>query len=95
MGVVTERLPVLLTREQKSAIARKAKESNMTMGEFLRRAAEAYRPDEDDTRFSGMIEQVRKTSIEATAALDNALSFVAASQKRIAALEARARRRRR
>lgn len=95
MGVVTERLPILLTREQKSAIARKARESNMTMGEFLRRAAEAYRPDEDDARYAGMIEQVRKTAVEATAALDNALSFVAASQKRIAALEARARRRRR
>lgn len=95
MGVVSERLPVLLTREQKTAISRKAREAKMTMGEFLRRAAEAYRPDEDEARLAGMVEQVKKTAREANAALDDALSYVTASNKRIAALEARARKRRR
>jgi len=32
----SERIPVLLTREQKARLAKRAKAANLTMGEFVR-----------------------------------------------------------
>jgi len=34
----SERIPVLLTREQKARLAKRAKAANLTMGEFVRRS---------------------------------------------------------
>ncbi len=83
----TERIPVLLTREQKARLAKRAKAANLTMGEYVRRAADAYEPDADDKALGGLIEQVRKTAEQAARAIDEASAFVAASQKRIANME--------
>lgn len=84
----TDRLPVLMTKDQKAKIAKRAKAANLTMGEFLRRAAFAYQPDQDDEKvLDGLIDQVKKTTRDASAAIDRAMAFVAASQRRIAALE--------
>jgi len=57
------------------------------MGEFLRRAASSFRPQEDEKLLAGMIEQMLKTTAQANAAIDDALAFVAASNQRIAAME--------
>lgn len=89
MAAATERLPVLVTKAQKSTIARKAKRARLTMGEFVRRAAEAYDPSaEDAALLAGLAEQIRKTTDEAVAALDRALEAVARSEQRIAEMEA-------
>lgn len=88
MATATERLPVLVTREQKATIAKRAKAAKLTMGEFIRRAAEAYSPEADDAALDGLLEQVRKTTAEAGKALDEALAAVAQSQKRIEQMEA-------
>ncbi|RJQ48843.1 MAG: hypothetical protein C4528_01840 [Gammaproteobacteria bacterium] len=87
----TERLTVLVTKAQKAQIAKQAKNGNLTMGEFVRRAAQAYRPDEDDTLLEGLLDQVKKTTQEATAAIDSALAYVAESNARIERMEAKAR----
>lgn len=84
----TERIPVLVTPDQKANITRKAKAANLTVGEFGRRAAEAYRPDDDDGVFERLIEQIKKTGTRASRALDRSLAFVAESEKRIEELEA-------
>lgn len=83
----TERIPVLLTREQKARLAKRAKAANLTMGEFVRRAAEAYQPEADEKALEKLIEQVKKTADEATRAVEAALARVAESQKRIADME--------
>lgn len=84
----TDRLPVLVTKDQKAKIAKRAKAANLTMGEFLRRAAFAYQPDQDDEKLlDGLINQVKKTTHDASAAIDRAMAFVAASQQRIEAME--------
>ena len=44
----SERLPVLVTKEQKARIAEKARAANLTMGELVRRAVDAYEPTEDE-----------------------------------------------
>ena len=44
MAIVTERIPILVTAEQKARIARAAEAAGLSMGEYLRRAAAAYDP---------------------------------------------------
>ena len=83
----TERIPVLLTREQKARLAKRAKAANLTMGEFVRRAAEAYRPDEDENALEKLIDEVKETAEQATRAVEAALALVAESQKRITDME--------
>ena len=90
MATVTERIPVLVTAKEKSQIAVMAKNAGISMGELLRRAASSYRPSEDDRALEGMIDQMNKTTAQASAAIDKALAFVEASNKRIAAMERKA-----
>lgn len=90
MATATERIPVLVTAAEKGQIAELAKAAGLSMGEYLRRAAAAFRPGEDDKLLEGMIDQMNKTTAQASAAIDRALAFVEASNKRIAAMERKA-----
>ena len=87
MATATERIPVLVTAQEKAMIAKMAQDAHLSMGEFLRRAASAFRPSEDDKVLEGMIDQMNKTTAQANAAIDDALAFVDASNLRIAAME--------
>lgn len=49
----------------------------------------SFRPDEDEKMLEGMINQMVKTTAQASAAIDEVLAYVEASNERIAALEAR------
>jgi mobilization protein NikA len=89
VAAATERIPVLVTAKEKTQIARMARAAGMSMGEFLRRAAASFRPSEDDKVLEAMIEQMAKSTARASAAIDEALAFVDASNKRISVLEAR------
>jgi hypothetical protein len=90
MAIATERIPVLVTATEKGQIAKMAKSQGLSMGEFLRRAAASYRPSEEDKLLEGMIDQMNKTTAQASAAIDEALAFVDESNKRIAAMERKA-----
>jgi hypothetical protein len=46
METATERITVLLVPSEKAQIAKLAKAANLSMGEFLRRAAGSFRPSE-------------------------------------------------
>jgi len=87
MATASERIPVLVTPREKSDIARMAKSAGLSMGEFLRRAAASFRPDEDERLLLPMIEQIVRTTAQAAAAIDDALAFVEASNRRIARME--------
>lgn len=88
MATATKRIPVLVTAQEKARIAKLAKDSGLSMGEFLRRAAESFRPDDESEILSGMIDQMIKTTNRASEAIDDALEFIEASNKRMAALDA-------
>lgn len=88
MATATERIPVLVTAQEKARIAAMAKASDLSMGEFLRRAAASFTPTEDEMVLEGMIAQMIKTTTRANTAIDEALAFVRASNERIASLEA-------
>lgn len=85
-----ERITFLLTSAEKERIAKVSKAAGFSMEEFLRRAAASYRPSEDDKVLEGMINQMNKSSARASAAIDDALAFVEASNKRIARMERKA-----
>jgi hypothetical protein len=87
MATATERIPVLVTPQEKAMIARMAQDARLSVGEFLRRAASSFRPSEDEKMLEGMIGQMLKTTAQANAAIDGALAFVEASNQRIAAME--------
>jgi len=90
----TESIPVLLTPKQNARIAARAKAAKLPIGEFMRRAAESYSPiGEDVATLNGLLLQVERTTERASKVIDSALRAVAASQRRIAALEAAASRR--
>ena len=86
----SERIPVLLTAAEKGRIVKMSKAAGLSMGEFMRRAAATFRPSEDDKMLEGMITQMNKASAQASAAIDDALEFVEASNKRIARMERKA-----
>lgn len=89
-ATASARIPVLVTPSEKENIARMAEAVGVSMGEFLRRAAAAYKPADNDKLLEGMIDQMNKTTAEASKAIDDALVFVEASNKRIAAMERKA-----
>ena len=76
------------TPAQKALFAKKAKASKLTVNEFVRRAAEAYNPSDDDEALLRLVAQVKQNTREATAALEAALASCAASSSRIADMEA-------
>lgn len=90
MSTATERIPVLVTTKEKRQIAKMAKDAGLSMGELLRRAVSSYRTSEQDKQLEGMIDQMNKTTAQANAAIDKALAFVDASNKRIVAMERKA-----
>lgn len=87
MATATERIPVLVTPQEKARIAMMAREANLSMGEYLRRAAASFSPSEDDKLLLGMIDQMVVTTASASKAIDKALAFVAESEARIEARE--------
>lgn len=88
MATVTERLPVLVSKKFKNELSRRAKAADLSIGEFVRRAAEAYRPEEDEKLLDGLLEPVRRSTDQASLAMDAAFAFPAESQRRIEAMEA-------
>ena len=84
----TEHIPVFVTAREKARIARMAKAAGVSTGEFLRRAVASF-PAEDQEILERMLEQMTKTAAQASAAVDDALAFIEASNRRIIANEAR------
>ncbi len=86
----TERIPVLMTPVEKTRIVAKAKKAGMKTSEFMRLAAEDYEPGEDEKALVSMINEMNKATANASKSIDEALAFVAASNKRISKMEAEA-----
>lgn len=86
MAAVTERIVVQVTPVQKRTIAGVAKRNGMNVSELMRVAAETYTPAGDEHELNQLIARVNVSTTEADAALDDALAFVAESNKRIAAM---------
>jgi len=86
MATATERIVVQVTAVQKRAIASTAKRLGLNVSELMRQAAQGFTPSEDEQDMHTLIARVNASTSEANDALDDALAFVAESNKRIAAM---------
>lgn len=89
MATATARIPVLMTDEEKLRISNRAKAAGLSMGEYMRRAADSFRPTEDEHVLEAMIDQMVKATERADHAIDDTLRFVAESNKRIEEMSTR------
>jgi len=87
MSAATERVPVLMTPVEKKRVVAKAKKAGMKTSQFMRVAAEGYQPGEDEKALQAMIDQMNKSTEHASRAIDDAIAFVLASNKRIEKME--------
>lgn len=90
MAAAVERIVVQATAQDKKAIAAKAKKLDLPISELMRRGAFAYESNETDRELAALADAAKKAADRAGAAIDDALDFIAASNKRIAAMESRA-----
>lgn len=88
----TERIPVLMTPVEKKRVVAKAKKAGLKTSEFMRLAASNYQPQDSDEALEAMIKQMNTATSNASKVIDRALAQVSASNKRIAKMEAKARR---
>jgi hypothetical protein len=93
MAAAVERIVVQATAQEKKAIAAKAKRLGLPMSELMRRGAVAYDAAPADAELGALADAAQAAAERAAAAIDDALAFIAASNERIAALEASAPRR--
>jgi len=90
MASAVARIVVQTTPQDKKAIAAKAKKLNLPVSELMRRAAFAYEPEELTDELAVVADAAREAADRAGAAIDDALEFIRASNRRIARMEARA-----
>jgi hypothetical protein len=92
MAGADERIVVQATAREKKAIAAKAKRLGLPISELMRRGATAYQAAGDDEELGALADAAKAAAERAGASIDDALKFVEASNKRIAAMEAAAKR---
>mgnify|MGYP001598161504 CR=1 FL=1 len=92
MPEAVERIVVQTTALQKKAITAKAKKLGLPISELMRRVATAYKSVEEDKQLGELADAARAAAERAGATIDSALEFIEASNRRIAAMEAQARR---
>lgn len=90
MAGAVERIVVQATPQDKKAIAAKAKKLELPVSELMRRAAFAYQSGESDAELGALADAAKNAADRAGAAIDDALGFIEASNRRIAAMEAKA-----
>ena len=90
MAGAVERIVVQATALDKRAIAAKAKKLALPVSELMRRAAFAYESGESDAALGALADSAKDAADRAGASIDDALSFIEASNRRIALMEAKA-----
>ena len=89
-AVAVERIVVQATVQEKKAIAAKAKRLGLPISELMRRGASAYNSAEADEELATLADAAKAAAERAAHSIDEALAFIAASNKRIAAMESKA-----
>jgi len=90
MAAAIQRIVVQATTQDKKAIAAKAKKLDIPISELMRRGAFAYESSDADAELGALADAAKGAADRAGVAIDDALDFIEASNKRIAALEAKA-----
>ena len=91
MAAASERIVVQTTPQEKRAIVAKARKLRLPISELMRRGAASYQTAEADAELSSLADAAKAAADRASASIDEALAFIEASNRRIGALEAKAR----
>ena len=89
-ATVVARIVVQVTLQEKKAIVAKAKKLGLPIAELMRRGATAYEAADVDEDLGILADKAKAASDHASGSIDDVLTFVEASNKRIALMEARA-----
>jgi hypothetical protein len=90
MAAAVQRIVVQTTAQDKKAIVSKAKKLDIPVSELMRRGAFAYESSESAEELGALADAAKGAADRAGAAIDDALAFIQASNKRIAAMESKA-----
>ena len=90
MLAAVERIVVQATALDKKAIATKAKKLGLPVSELMRRGAFAYQHSAEDAELATVADAAKAAADRSCIAIDDALDFIAASNRRIAKMEAKA-----
>jgi creatinine amidohydrolase/Fe(II)-dependent formamide hydrolase-like protein len=88
MAAAVQRIVVQATTQDKKAIAAKAKKLDIPISELMRRGAFAYEAAAIDEETGILADAAKAAADRAGASIEDALDFIAASNKRIAMMEA-------
>ena len=83
MSAAVERIVVQATAGDKRAIAEKAKRLDMPVSELMRRGAFAYDVSASDEALGVLGDAARAAAERSSAAIDDALAFIEASDRRL------------
>jgi hypothetical protein len=83
------RIVVQATPSEKRAITQKAKSLGLPISELMRRGANAYSADDANAELAVLADAAKSAADRASAAIDDSLAFIAASNARIAKMERR------
>lgn len=87
MATAIDRIVVQATTQDKKAITAKAKLLAIPVSELMRRGAFAYQSSDSDAELSTLASAAKSAADRSGAAIDDALAFIEASNKRIANME--------
>lgn len=90
MTAAVERIVVQATPQEKKSISTKAKRLGMSIAELMRRGAVSYSSAEADEELGALADAAKAAADRAADSIDEVLTFVEASNKRIAAMESKA-----
>jgi hypothetical protein len=88
MAFAVARIVVQSTAQDKATIVAKAKKLGLPISELMRRGAFAYQADEANAELAALADAAKDAADRAGAAIDDALAFIEASNRRIATMEA-------
>jgi uncharacterized protein (DUF1778 family) len=87
MRKATKRVDVRVTPAEKTRITQAARDAGISTWAYMRRAAAAYCPPEDAAMVEEMFRRLTESTQRASAAVDSALAWIEASNRRIAQME--------
>ncbi len=87
MATAGQRIVVQATSQEKRTIVAKARRLAIPVSELMRRGAIAYRSSQGDAELAALADAAKGAAESAAAAIDDALDFIAASNRRITAME--------
>jgi hypothetical protein len=86
MAAATERIVVKVTPTQKKAISATALRLGLKVSELMRQSAQGFQQNSDEAVIGALLERVSASTKDAIDALDDAITFITKSNKRIEAM---------